>query len=284
MSTDSLISLPPKLSLIPRPSVKRWSNVNGYVTMDRNSCNANNTIPNLIFRSCQSSTLVKLSENSFPVVPEHPINVRIKLSSPEQILPTFTHETGQFPRGYPPSSNAMLFDDDPGIMSEVETSSTGFRRGGKQRSSLPVVRTPSKTLERPLVFLQYRNETKRALLPNEITSIDTVKALFVRSFPKQLSMEYLDSPLVKIYIHDSSKDMFYELEDVRSHLREIRDRSVLRLFESTDVSGGLPMGGVGIPGGVGHFEDPSYFSEPEFDSEYQHQHIHKSKVSALLLF
>lgn len=43
-----------------------------------------------------------------------------------------------------------LFDDDPGIMSEVETASTGFRRGGKQRSSLPVVRTPSKTLERPL--------------------------------------------------------------------------------------------------------------------------------------
>ncbi|CAG9859033.1 unnamed protein product [Phyllotreta striolata] len=182
-------------------------------------------------------------------------------------------------RGYPPPSNAMLFDDDPGIMSEVETSSTGFRRGGKQRSSLPVVRTPSKTLERPLglVFLQYRNETKRALLPNEITSIDTVKALFVRSFPKQLTMEYLDSPNVKIYIHDSSKDMFYELEDHRSHLREIRDRSVLRLFESADVSGGLPMAGIGIAGGVGHFEDPSYFSEPEFDSEYQHQHIHKSK-------
>lgn len=35
-------------------------------------------------------------------------------------------------------------------MSEAETSSTGFRRGGKARSSLPVVRTPSKTLERPL--------------------------------------------------------------------------------------------------------------------------------------
>ncbi|KRT83577.1 hypothetical protein AMK59_3874, partial [Oryctes borbonicus] len=187
------------------------------------------------------------------------------------------------PRGYPPLMNPMLFDDDPGIMSEVETSSTGFRRGGKQRSSLPVVRTPSKTLERPLglVFLQYRNETKRALLPNEITSIDTVKALFVRSFPKQLTMEYLDSPQVKIYIHDSSKDMFYELEDLRSHLREIRDRSVLRLFESADVSGGLPMPGIGIIGGVGHSEDPSYFSEPEFDSEYQHQHIHKSKKEYL---
>ncbi|XP_044727828.1 coiled-coil domain-containing protein AGAP005037 isoform X12 [Chrysoperla carnea] len=204
--------------------------------------------------------------------------------TPGGILRTMDLESS-LPRGYPPP-NAMLFDDDPGIMSEVETSSTGFRRGGKQRSSLPVVRTPSKTLERPLglVFLQYRNETKRALLPNEITSIDTVKALFVRSFPKQLTMEYLDSPLVKIYIHDSSKDMFYELEDLsdpsRSHLRDIRDRSVLRLFESTDISGGLPVAGQGISGGVGHFEDQSYFSEPEFDSEYQHQHIHKSKSSA----
>ncbi|XP_032676483.1 uncharacterized protein LOC116846577 isoform X6 [Odontomachus brunneus] len=187
------------------------------------------------------------------------------------------------PRGYPPPS-AMLFDDDPGIMSEVETSSTGFRRGGKQRSSLPVVRTPSKTLERPLglVFLQYRNETKRALLPNEITSIDTVKALFVRSFPKQLTMEYLDSPHVKVYIHDSNKDMFYELEDERSHLRDIKDRSVLRLFESADGVTGMP-GPLGVPGGGGglppHWEDQSYFSEPEFDSEYQHQHIHKSKTA-----
>nr|CAD7433330.1 unnamed protein product [Timema monikensis] len=231
------------------------------------------------------------------------------------------------PRGYPPPSTAMLFDDDPGIMSEVETSSTGFRRGGKQRSSLPVVRTPSKTLERPLgkgpvppgmlrvsaghhhhqqphlnhhhhhnnkhspptpngglVFLQYRNETKRALLPNEITSIDTVKALFVRSFPKQLTMEYLDSPHVKIYIHDSSKDMFYELEDLRSHLRDIRDRSVLRLFESADVNGGvLPGAGIGVMAPSMWDQDQSYFSEPEFDSEYQHQHIHKSKILFILL-
>nr|CAD7407545.1 unnamed protein product [Timema poppensis] len=130
-----------------------------------------------------------------------------------------------------------------------------------------------------LVFLQYRNETKRALLPNEITSIDTVKALFVRSFPKQLTMEYLDSPHVKIYIHDSSKDMFYELEDLRSHLRDIRDRSVLRLFESADVNGGvLPGAGIGVMAPSMWDQDQSYFSEPEFDSEYQHQHIHKSKV------
>nr|XP_029728946.1 coiled-coil domain-containing protein AGAP005037 isoform X3 [Aedes albopictus] len=191
-------------------------------------------------------------------------------------------------RAYPPVNQGALFDDDPGIMSEVETASTGFRRGGKQRSSLPVVRTPSKTLERPLglVFLQYRSETKRALLPNEITSIDTVRALFVRSFPRQLTMQYLEGPNVKIYIHDSSKDMFYELEDVRSHLREIRDRSVLRLFESNEVSAPQVLpGGPGIPqplatpGAPGLWDsEQSYFSEPEFDSDYRHQHIHKSKT------
>ena len=48
------------------------------------------------------------------------------------------------------SPSSSLLDEDPGIMSEAETSSTGFRRGSKQRSSLPVVRTTSKTLERPL--------------------------------------------------------------------------------------------------------------------------------------
>lgn len=165
----------------------------------------------------------------------------------------------------PPPS---IYDDDPGIMSEVETSATGFRRSAKARSSLPIVRTPSKTQERPLglVFLQYLSETRRALLPNEITSMDTVKALFVRSFPKQLTMEYLDSPHIRIYIHDPAKDMFYELED----LRDIRDRSVVRIYEQ-DVNGG----GVYSTWD----QDMSYFSEPEFDSEYQSQHIHRTKTS-----
>ncbi|XP_022246289.1 coiled-coil domain-containing protein CG32809-like isoform X3 [Limulus polyphemus] len=170
----------------------------------------------------------------------------------------------QGPNSYQPPPS--VYEDDPGIMSEVETAATGFRRAIKARSSLPIVRTPSKTQERPLgmVFLQYRSETKRALLPNEITTLDTVKALFVRSFPKQLTMEYLDSPHLHIYIHDPSKDMFYELED----LRDIRDRSVLRIYEQDVNSGGMHSS---------FDQDLSYFSEPEFDSEYQHQHIHRAK-------
>ncbi|KAH9497725.1 Actin interacting protein 3 [Dermatophagoides farinae] len=190
-----------------------------------------------------------------------------------------------------------LFDEDPGIMSEIETSATGFRRANnKIRSSLPIVRTPSKSQDRSmgLVFLQFRNETKRALLPNEITSIDTVKALFVRSFPRQLSMEYLDHPSVRIYIHDPNKNMFYELED----LRDVKDRCILRIYEQ-GVNGPQPGGGIihqslmaqsgpsftnaaaaaaGGGGGGGHDgESYGYFSEPEFDSEYQSQHIHRKR-------
>lgn len=49
------------------------------------------------------------------------------------------------------SPSSSLLDDDPGVMSEADTSSTGLvRRNSRQRSALPVVRTPSKTLERPL--------------------------------------------------------------------------------------------------------------------------------------
>ena len=81
-------------------------------------------------------------------------------------------------------------------------------------------------------------------MPNEITSLDTVKALFVRSFPKTLTMEYMDTPRVHIYIHDSSKDIFYELEN----LSEIRDRTILKLFEA-DSSGRGPsgLGPLGLP-------------------------------------
>ena len=94
------------------------------------------------------------------------------------------------------------------------------------------------------MYYYFLGETKRAVLPNEITSLDTVKALFVRSFPKTLTMEYMDTPRVHIYIHDSSKDIFYELEN----LSEIRDRTILKLFEA-DSSGRGPsgLGPLGLP-------------------------------------
>ena len=62
----------------------------------------------------------------------------------------------------------------------------------------------------------YGQETKRTLLPCQVTGIDTVKALFVRAFQDRLSMNYLDDEKnVKIYIKDQLKDLFYQLEDMK---------------------------------------------------------------------
>ena len=61
--------------------------------------------------------------------------------------------------------------------------------------------------------------------------------LINRSFSQTLTLDYLDSPRVKIYVHDSAKDVFYEL----SNLKDIRDRSVLKVFEA-DSSGRGPSG------------------------------------------
>lgn len=65
------------------------------------------------------------------------------------------------------------------------------------------------------MFLLFRDETKKALLPNEITSLDTVRAMFVRAFPEKLTMEFLDSPKRKIYILEAATNIFFQLEDLR---------------------------------------------------------------------
>ena len=49
-------------------------------------------------------------------------------------------------------------------------------------------------------------------MPNEVTGMDTVKALFVRAFPRKLAMPMLDLPQRKIYIRDPVTEIFYELE------------------------------------------------------------------------
>ncbi|XP_061441854.1 sickle tail protein homolog isoform X16 [Rhineura floridana] len=113
------------------------------------------------------------------------------------------------------------------IMSEGETP-TPFSRGSRTRASLPVVRTTNQTKERSLgvLYLQYGDETKQLRMPNEITSTDTIRALFVSAFPQQLTMKMLESPSVAIYIKDDSRNIYYELCDVRN----IQDRSFLKVY------------------------------------------------------
>ncbi|KAM9091137.1 sickle tail protein homolog isoform 20-T20 [Megaptera novaeangliae] len=112
-------------------------------------------------------------------------------------------------------------------MSEGETPSP-FSRGSRTRASLPVVRSTNQTKERSLgvLYLQYGDETKQLRMPNEITSADTIRALFVSAFPQQLTMKMLESPSIAIYIKDESRNVYYELNDVRN----IRDRSLLKVY------------------------------------------------------
>ncbi|NWI50985.1 SKT protein, partial [Calyptomena viridis] len=112
-------------------------------------------------------------------------------------------------------------------MSEGD-SPTPFSRGSRTRASLPVVRSANQTKERSLgvLYLQYGDETKQLRMPNEITSTDTIRALFVSAFPQQLTMKMLESPSVAIYIKDESRNIYYELCDVRN----IQRRSFLKVY------------------------------------------------------
>uniref|UniRef100_A0A8C3THR3 KIAA1217 n=1 Tax=Chelydra serpentina TaxID=8475 RepID=A0A8C3THR3_CHESE len=112
-------------------------------------------------------------------------------------------------------------------MSEGD-SPTPFSRGSRTRASLPVVRSANQTKERSLgvLYLQYGDETKQLRMPNEITSTDTIRALFVSAFPQQLTMKMLESPSVAVYIKDESRNIYYELNDVRN----IQDRSFLKVY------------------------------------------------------
>ncbi|KAM9333030.1 sickle tail protein homolog isoform 2-T2 [Pholidichthys leucotaenia] len=105
---------------------------------------------------------------------------------------------------------------------------TGFTRGSRVRASLPVVRSTNQTKDRSLgvLYLQYGDETKQIRMPNEITSIDTIRALFVSAFPQQLTMKMLESPSVAVYVKDDMRNMYYELTDVRN----ITDHSCLKVY------------------------------------------------------
>ncbi|XP_019897304.2 sickle tail protein homolog isoform X17 [Esox lucius] len=112
-------------------------------------------------------------------------------------------------------------------MSEADAP-TAFTRGSRSRASLPVVRSTNQTRDRSLgvLYLQYGDDTQQIRMPNEITSGDTIRALFVSAFPQQLTMKMLESPSVAIYVKDDLRNMYYELTDVRN----ITDHSCLKVY------------------------------------------------------
>ncbi|KGL79541.1 Sickle tail protein, partial [Tinamus guttatus] len=137
---------------------------------------------------------------------------------PQSPQPTLGDQTEHLSEASGDSLEAMSEGDSP----------TPFSRGSRTRASLPVVRSANQTKERSLgvLYLQYGDETKQLRMPNEITSTDTIRALFVSAFPQQLTMKMLESPSVAIYIKDESRNIYYELCDVRN----IQDRSFLKVY------------------------------------------------------
>nr|XP_029136576.1 sickle tail protein homolog [Labrus bergylta] len=112
--------------------------------------------------------------------------------------------------------------------SDLPSPSAPFTRGCKTRASLPVGRSGGHTGERPhgVVYLQYGEETKQVRMPAEMTTQDSLHALFVTAFPHQLTMKMLQSPNVAIYIKDSSRNFYYELDDIRN----ISSHSCLKVY------------------------------------------------------
>ncbi|XP_072566815.1 sickle tail protein homolog isoform X15 [Paramormyrops kingsleyae] len=108
-----------------------------------------------------------------------------------------------------------------------------FTRGIRSRASLPVVRSTNQTKDRSLgvLYLQYGDDSRVMRMPNEITSGDTIRALFVSAFPQQLTMKMLDSPSMAIYIKDDMRNVYYELSDVRN----ITDHACLKVYHKDPV-------------------------------------------------
>ncbi|XP_070775002.1 sickle tail protein homolog [Enoplosus armatus] len=111
---------------------------------------------------------------------------------------------------------------------EVLPPTVPFTRGCKARASLPVGRSSGQTREKFLgvLYLQYGEETKQVRMPAEISSQDALRALFVTAFPHQLTMKMLQSPNMAIYIKDTSRNVYYNLEDIRN----ITSHSCLKVY------------------------------------------------------
>ncbi|KAM4692275.1 SRC kinase signaling inhibitor 1 [Rhinophrynus dorsalis] len=122
-------------------------------------------------------------------------------------------------------------------MSETELP-LGFNRMNRFRQSLPLSRSTSQTkLRSPgVLFLQYGDETRRVHITHEISSMDTLHALIVHMFQQKLTMGMLKSHNTAILIKDESRNVFYELEDVR----DIQDRSIIKIYRKEPIYSSFP--------------------------------------------
>ncbi|TRY99662.1 hypothetical protein DNTS_027987 [Danionella cerebrum] len=125
------------------------------------------------------------------------------------------------------------------VMSEGEALSA-FIRGCRSRASLPVVKTTNQTKDRSLgfLYLQYGEETKQIRMPNEVSSVDTIRALFVSAFPQQLTLKILENvtpnSCLKVYHKDPAQAFNHNTRGNNGEIRITRER----LYGSRQQPGG----------------------------------------------
>ncbi|XP_061586872.1 sickle tail protein homolog, partial [Cololabis saira] len=110
-----------------------------------------------------------------------------------------------------------------------------FLRGCRARASLPGAQSHCHT-QRMLgvLYLQYGEETMQVQMPPEISSLDSVRALFVLAFPHQLTMKMLQSPNMAICIRDTGRHLYYDLDDL-DDLRNVASHSFLKAYHRDPV-------------------------------------------------
>lgn len=96
-----------------------------------------------------------------------------------------------------------------------------------------------------VLFLQYGDETRRVHITHELSSLDTLHALIVHMFPQKLTAGMLKSPNTAVLIKDEARNVFYELEDVR----DIQDRSVIKIYRKEPVYASYPAAAVHLANG-----------------------------------
>ncbi|XP_077579694.1 uncharacterized protein LOC144201158 [Stigmatopora nigra] len=148
---------------------------------------------------------------------------------PQQAPVLLGHREGlrEQPKKPPASEGATCQREDMSDGELNNITALPFARGCKGRSSLPIGRSSAQARE-PLgvLYLQYGEETKQVRMPTEIQSEETLRALFVAAFPQQLSMQKLRSPNVAVYIKDTRRNVYFDLEDIRN----ITSHSCLKLY------------------------------------------------------
>ncbi|CEF65907.1 Hypothetical protein SRAE_2000058100 [Strongyloides ratti] len=185
-----------------------WNYVNGYET-EKNTLLTNN-YPNLSDINHQNYSQIGSLPRSYSSGPRNLQNISTSHHRANKIL-------------------QQLRSDDDGDFSENDEKLDTIQQANKiTHSNYGKSHIGSGIHSSGVIFVQYNDETKRALLPPKLNSIEQLKNIFLKSFP-YLSSQYLNLSYVKIYIQDSTdkSQIFYELDD----LRDVKDRCILKIRE-----------------------------------------------------